>query len=269
MPRINVNGVTLHYEEHGLGPVVVLCHGYNGSHQDWMHQLPALVARYRVLTTDHRGHGSSEAPSERAAYSIPLFAADVIALTDALGIDKFSLVGHSMGGFIALRIAVDFRHRLRSLVLVDTAAGAVEMPQQRELRAELERLARSEGMAAVFDYNASHNPLALKGYELFPWHRELARRRMTETSVDGYIYAGRAMGRREDLTAALPEIDIPALVIVGAEDEPFRRPSELLAEGIPGARLMVIDGAAHSPTEECPSEFNRVLIDFLDGVDHG
>ena len=269
MPRLEINSVTLHYAVSGLGPPVLFCHGYGGSHQDWLYQVAALNGDYSVLTIDYRGHGSSDAPTAADAYSVPLFAADVLTLADALGIDRFSLVGHSMGGFVALRVALDFPARLDSLVLVDTSAGPVEMPDQAGLQAELEQIARADGMAAAFEYNAAHNPLALRGYRLFPWHRELARRRFSETSVDGYIYAGRALAEREDVTDRLPEIKAPTLVVVGAEDAPFRRPAEALAAGIPDARLEVIPGAAHSPNEETAPVFNARLADFLNTVHRG
>ena len=266
MPRLAVNHVTLHYEVSGLGPPVVLCHGFGGSHQDWLHQVAALNRDYTVLTFDNRGHGSSDAPTAADAYSVSLFAADVLALADTLGCDKFSLAGHSMGGFVALRAALDFPRRLTSLILVDTAAGSVDMPDQGELRAKLEEIARADGMAAAFEHNAAHNPLALKGYRLFPWHRELARRRLLEMSVDGYVYAGRALTEREDLTDRLAEIGVPTLVVVGEQDTPFRRPAEVLANGIPDARHEVIPGAAHSPNEEAVPVFNTLLADFLRAV---
>jgi len=269
MPRLEINNVTLHYEVSGLGPPVLFCHGYGGSHQDWVHQVAALNRDYTVLTFDYRGHGSSDAPAVADAYSVPLLAADVLTLADALGIDKFSLAGHSMGGFVALRVALDFPSRLDSLVLVDTSAGPVDMEDMSELQAKLEKIARADGMAAAFEYNAAHNPLALRGYRLFPWHRELARRRLLETSVDGYIYAGRALTEREDVTPRLGEIRVPTLVVVGEQDAPFRRPAEALAAGIPNARLEVIPGAAHSPNEETAPVFNALLTDFLKTVHRG
>jgi pimeloyl-ACP methyl ester carboxylesterase len=137
MPRLEINNVSLHYEVSGLGPPLVLCHGFGGSHQDWLHQVAALNRDYTVLTFDHRGHGSSDAPVTAEAYSVPLFAADVLALADALGLGRFSLAGHSMGGFVALRAALDFPHRLNSLILVDTAAGAVDMGDLSQLQAKL------------------------------------------------------------------------------------------------------------------------------------
>jgi 3-oxoadipate enol-lactonase len=269
MPRLEINNVILHYEVSGLGPPVIFCHGYSGSHQDWLHQVSALNGDHTVVTFDYRGHGSSAAPAGVDAYSVPLFAADVLALADTLKIDKFSLAGHSMGGFVALQVALDFPARLDSLVLVDTSAGPVDMPDQGDLQSRLAEIARAEGMAAAFEYNAAHNPLALRGYQLFPWHRELARRRLLETSVDGYVYAGRALAEREDMTPRLGEINVPTLIMVGEADTPFRRPAEALARGIPGARLEIIPRAAHSPNEETAPVFNALLADFLKTVRRG
>jgi len=246
---------------------VVLCHGYTGSHQDWMFQIPVLSQRYQVVVMDHRGHGGSEAPTSVDAYSIPIFASDVHTLLDYLGITKCCLVGHSMGGFIALQLALDHPHLISSLVLADTSSGWVDIPGYAALQAKLYEIARRDGMEAAFEYNAQHNPLAQKRFGKYPELRHISKRRMCETSVDGYIYAGRAILQRQEVTARLGEISVPTLVVVGDEDDPFRQPSEVLAKNIPNARLHVVPQAIHSPQEERPKAFNELLIRFFAEVE--
>ena len=263
MPRAYVNGVNLHYEVSGLGPSVVLCHGYTGSHQDWMFQVPVLAGAHSVVTLDYRGHGSSDAPSSAAAYSIPVLAYDVYALLKYLGISKCCLVGHSMGGFVALQLALEQPDLISSLVLVDTASGPVDIPGYADIRARLVEIARNEGMEAAFEYNAKHNPLAQMRFEKYPRLREVSKRRMLDTPVDGYVYAGQAMSQRDDLTSRLKEISVPTLVVVGEEDYSFRQPSEVLAGGIPNAKLEIIPEATHWPHEEQPLGFSEVLLAFL------
>jgi 3-oxoadipate enol-lactonase len=263
MPRVYINGVNLYYEVSGAGSGVVLCHGYGGNHQDWMFQLHVLAQKYQVLTMDHRGHGSSDAPSSPDAYSIPIFANDVHTLLNYLGITKCCLVGHSMGGFIILQLALAHPHLVSSLVLVDTASGPVDIPGYAEVRARLDEISRKDGMEAAFEYNAEHNPLARKRFEKYPRLREISKRRTLETSVDGYVYTGRAMFQRQDLTSRLGEISVPTLVVVGEEDSPFHPPSQILATGIPNARLHVVPQATHSPQEEQPDAFNELLLGFL------
>jgi len=263
MPKAHINGVDLHYEVSGTGFSMVLCHGYTGSHQDWMFQIPLLSRNRQVVVMDHRGHGSSEAPSSADAYSISAFADDVHALLEYLGITKCCLVGHSMGGFMALQLALDHPPLVDSLVLVDTSSGAFHIPGYAELRAKLDEIALRDGMEAAFEYNAQHNALAHKRFEKYPNLRDVVKRRMCETSVDGYVYGGRAIAKRQTLTEQLGQISAPTLVVVGEEDTPFRQPSEVLASNIPNSRLHVIPQATHSPHEETPDIFNELLIEFL------
>ena len=158
MPKVYINGVNLHYEVSGIGPCVVLCHGYPASHQVWMFQIPVLAQNYQVVSMDHRGHGSSDAPSSADDYSFSIFANDVRGLIEYLGITKCCLVGHSMGGYIALRIALDSSSLISSLVLVGTSSGRIDIPEYAELRARLGEIARMDGMEAVFEYTARHHP---------------------------------------------------------------------------------------------------------------
>lgn len=266
MPRVNVNGINLYYEVSGSGPSVVLCHGYTGSHQDWMFQVPVLAQKYQVVTVDHRGHGTSDAPSSADAYSIPTLGDDLYGLFNYLDIAKCCLVGHSMGGFVALRLALDQPHVVSSLVLVDTASGPVNIPGYADRRAKLLEIAQTDGMEAVFEYDARHNPLSLKRFERYPGLLSRAKRRMLEMPVDGYVYAGQALSERQDLTGRLKEISVPTLVMVGEEDFPFHQPSRTLVEGIPNAQLRVVPQGLHCPQEEESETFNQMLLEFLTQV---
>jgi len=266
MPTIFVNGINLYYEIYGLGPSVVLCHGFTGSHQNWLYQLPVLVPQYQVVTMDHRGHGDSDAPSSPDAYSVPIYAKDVRELLNHLNISQCCLVGHSMGGFAALQFAVDYPQLLTALVLVDTMPGPMETPDYAEMRAQFLEVARSQGMAALFEYSATHSPMAQKRFQNNPRLREISKRQMMQMSVDGFVLGSQSMAKREDLTPRLGEIKVPTIVIVGEEDVGLLEPSAKMASGIPGAELHIIPRAAHSPTEEQPEVFNQILLDFLAGL---
>jgi len=266
MPRVNVNGINLYYEVSGSGPSLVLCHGYTGSHQDWMFQVPVLAPKYQVVTIDHRGHGTSDAPSSADAYSIPTLRDDLYALLNYLDIARCCLVGHSMGGLVALQLALDQPHVVSSLVLVDTTSGPVNIPGHADRRAKLLEIARTDGMEAVFDYDTKNNPLSLRRFERYPRLFNRSKQRMLEMPVDGYVHVGQALSKCEDLTGRLKEISVPTLVIVGEEDFPFQRPSRTLAEGIPNAQLRVVPQALHCPQEEEPETFNQILLEFMTKV---
>jgi 3-oxoadipate enol-lactonase len=266
MPRVNVNGINLYYEVSGSGSSVVLCHGYTGSHQDWMFQVPVLAQEYQVVTVDHRGHGTSDAPSSADTYSIPTLSDDLCGLLNYLDIAKCCLVGHSMGGLVALQLTLDQPHIVSSLVLVDTASGSVNIPGHADRRAKLLEIARTDGMEAVFEYDTRRNPSSLRRFERYPRLVNMSKQRILEMPVDGYVYMGQALSQCKDLTGRLKEISVPTLVMVGEEDFPFQRPSRILSEGIPNAQLCVIPRALHCPHEEEPETFNQILLEFLSHV---
>ncbi len=270
MPIAVIGGVKIHYQVSGEGPAIVLLHGYTGSHQDWAFQIPVLSERYKVVAIDHRGHGKSEAPSSADSYSIEILAQDVRCLLEQLGIGKCCLVGHSMGGFIALELALDHPDMVTALVLVDTSSGEFErVPGYAELRAKLDELARNEGMEAAFEYNATHNPMIRERFERHPQLRQISRQRMLNTTVDGYIYVGRAISQWKPVTYRLSEIKVPTLIFVGEEDTPFHNASQVMKESIANAQLVTVAGVGHSPHEEAPDVFNQALVSFLAGLDLG
>lgn len=264
MSVLRVNGVGLNYEQAGEGKAVVLLHGYTGSTRDWANQIPVLRDRYKVIAVDHRGHGKSEAPTAEADYSIPIFSEDVHALLRMLGVDQCCLVGHSMGGFMALQLALDHPELVRALVLVDTSSGDFERaPGYAELRAKLDELARSEGLEAAFEYDAANNPMRIERFKRHPELREIARQRVMSTSVDGYIYVARSFGTWRPVTERLHEIRVPTLVFLGEEDTPFLKASRTLEGSISEAELVTVPDVGHSPHEEAPALFNEALLQFL------
>ena len=267
MPFELINGVSLHYEEAGSGEVMVFLHGYTGSTRDWAYQVALLSSGYRVIALDHRGHGMSSAPPDEEDYSIPISSSDVYGLMHLLGIDRCCLMGHSMGGFVALQCALDHPDMVRALVLVDTSSGTFDVaPGYPELRAKLDELAREEGIEAAFEYDATHNPMRIERFRRHPELREIARQKAIGTSVEGYIYVARSFGKWQPVTDRLGEIRVPTLIFRGDEDAPFVTATETLKESIAGAQLVVVPGAGHSPHEETPDIFNERLATFLETV---
>ena len=264
MPFELINDVSLHYEEAGEGAAILFLHGYTGSTKDWAYQVALLSSRYRVIALDHRGHGMSSGPHEEEEYSIPISSNDVYELLRLLGVDRCCLVGHSMGGFIALQFALDHPDMVKALVLVDTSSGTFEVaPGYPEMRAKMDALAREEGTEAAFEYEAAHNPIRIERFRRHPEWREVARRKALGTSVDAYIYVARSFGKWRPVTNRLGEIRIPTLIFRGEEDTPFVGATETLKESIAGSELAIIPGTGHSPHEEKPGIFNEMLDAFL------
>jgi pimeloyl-ACP methyl ester carboxylesterase len=264
MPTADVNGVKLSYEVTGQGEAVVFVHGYTGSTEDWANQTKVLTPGYKVVTFDLRGHGKSQAPEREEGYSIPLFAEDVFALLGKLNIDKCCLVGHSLGGFIALEFAISHREMLAGLVLVDTSSGAFTRdPAYAELRKTLDEIACNDGMAAAFEYDAGHNPTRIERFQRHPGLKETALQKMVMTSVEGYCFAAKATAKWEPVTPHLPEIKVPTLIFWGDEDLAFAEPVQVLKQDIPNSELVMVQNVGHSPHEEAPDVFNEALLKFL------
>jgi 3-oxoadipate enol-lactonase len=257
MPRLSVNNIGMHFVESGQGSPLLLLHGVGGSHEMWLPIVPDLARAHRVIAADHRGHGASDKP--RGSYTISLFGQDWVALMDALKVDRAHLVGLSMGGAIAMRLAVELPRRVRSLVLVDT--WAFPHPDFLALmRKRLERLAAGD-LAAYAEEAIPHvyspafiaaNPEALSLY----------RARVAQLNPDSIRAAVEAC-MAHDMRGRQAEIKVPTLVVVGKEDRltpPYH--SEYLARTIPGSRLVVIEGSGHIPHLEKPKEFLKAVVDF-------
>lgn len=264
MPIANINGVDLNYEVSGQGPAVVFLHGYTGSTQDWANQIRVLSPQYQVIALDHRGHGKSAAPSQEEDYSVEILANDTFGLLNMLGITKCCLGGHSLGGFTTLQFAVEHQDMLAGLVLVDTSSGQFGRDtNDAQLRQKLDQLARTQGMGAAFEYDVANNPMRVERFQKHPEQREIARQKVLQTSVDGYIYMSRSISKWQPLTERLSEIKVPTLIFWGDEDLPFEEPSRIMNEGIADSELVKISGVGHNPHEEAPDVFNKALLRFL------
>ncbi len=265
MPNATVNGVRLNYELHGeSGEPLVFVHGYTGDITDWRHQLPAFSQSFRVLIVDNRGHGQSEAPADRSAYTIEHLADDVEALVGELGIGRYHVLGHSMGGAVVQEIALRSADRLLSLTLHDTTddfSAAASNPAIAAWRDFRFNLAESEGMEAVANASSPFPPPPHLPAERL----EETRVRMSKMSTDAFIGAWKGLeqwkGDRAD------QIRTQTLVIYGDLDAQFLIDgSQRLAAAIPDAELSVIPQTAHQPQWERPQLYNAALGAFLNKV---
>ena len=267
MPTALVNGVKLNYELHGdTGQPLVLVHGYTGDITDWRHQIPAFSPSFRVLIADNRGHGQSEAPADRSAYSVEQMAADIEALTEQLGLDCFHLLGHSMGGAVVQEIALNSPQRLLSLTLHDTTDSFAITRMNPALalwRDHRFDLAQSQGMSAVAEMASPFPP---------PPHMPAARleetkKRLAAMSVDAFVGAWQGLAGWQGAETRAEAITAPALVIYGDLDTQFIIDgSKRLASAIPGAETAVVPQTGHSPQFERPDLFNAALGAFLNRV---
>jgi 3-oxoadipate enol-lactonase len=258
--RLTVHGVNLAVEVRGEGPAILFVHGYPLDRTIWREQIDALDG-YRRIAPDLRGMGQSDAPD--LGYGMALYAADLAALLDALGVDDVVLCGHSMGGYIAFEFLRQWRSRVRGLVLIDTRAEA-DAPEVRRSRDAAAATARERGAAEVGDGMLPKMlaPSTLTGR---PEVVERVQALMAGTPVAGMVGALGAMRDRAGSESLLPTLaGIPTLVMVGAAD--ILTPPEqarTMAEAIPGARLAIIPGAGHLPPVEQPAAVTQSLREFL------
>ena len=257
-------------EEAGRGGrPLLLVHGFTGSKEDFADHLdPLAAAGWHVVAPDLRGHGQSDKPGGEGDYTLDHFARDVLALADGLDWDRFSLVGHSMGGMVAQIVALDAPERLDALVLMDTGHGPVQVDPA--LARGAADLVRSAGIGALADLLAAvgDGPLGTPaGARLRRSRPDLVAewdRRLRATS--GAMYAAMALTllAQDDRLDRLRRLVVPTLVLVGEQDAPFLADCRRMSEAIPGARLEVVPDAGHSPQQENAAAWRAAIVSFLE-----
>jgi 3-oxoadipate enol-lactonase len=257
----DVGGVRINVLDEGTGPAVLFLHGLGGCWRDWEPQLDSLRDRYRCVVVEHRGHGRSE--KVPGPYSIGAFAADALAACRDLGVDHAYVVGLSMGGMIAQRLALDAPDFVDALVLCDTST---HMGGERGRSA---RLAAADAVAA-HGFGALAD---LLGDDTRTWSaRTLAerpdvvrnnQREALSTDPECWAWSMRAL-LDHDTRDEIGRIEAPALLVWGAEDGTV--PVDLaqpLADRLGGAPLVVLDDAGHLCNLEQPEAFDRTITGFF------
>lgn len=261
--QVKVNGVGIRYQLEGPvgAPVVTLAHPLGARLELWEAQAAALRDRYRVLRYDARGHGGSDVPP--GPYTLDQMAADLRGLLEALDLPATHLVGLSMGGCAAMVLARQHPRRVRSLVLADTTTRYAS--HTAAMWADRVRTAETAGMEPIVE------PTMAIWFTAGFRERDRAavdgvRAMLRTTDPRGYVAAIHAI-KDVDLTEAVAAIGCPTLVVVGEQD-PGTPPAmaRVIQDRIPGARLVVLPGAAHCSAVEAAGDFNRALLEFLAGA---
>ena len=249
MATLSRDGTTLYYEDHGEGPAILLTHGFSATSQMWRPQIPALTAKYRVVTWDMRGHGYTGSPEDPSAYSEAATTADMAALLDHLGIETAVIGGLSLGGYMSLAFYADYVARCEALLIIDTGPGF----KRDEAREGWNRTALAT--AAAIDADGA-GALAGGSAERASAHHE---------SYAGLARAARGMLTQQNarVITSLPDIAVPSLVLVGADDAPFLAATDYMAAKIPAAHKVVIPNAGHAANLDQPEAFNEAVLSFL------
>lgn len=253
MPHIDRDGVKIFYRDSGSGPTVILSHGYAATSGMWKGQAEALSDLYRVISWDMRGHGQSDSPSDAALYSEDATVEDIAALLDHCGAQTAVVGGLSLGGYMSLAFNLAHPDRVHALMLFDTGPGYRNSDARAGWNEMAERRAndfREQGLDA----------LTTAGREA---------RASSHTSAEGLALAALGMLRQHDsrVIESLPDITVPALVLVGDRDKPFFAATDVMAGKISNAKKVVIKDAGHAANLYQPEAFNEAVGDFLAGLD--
>lgn len=238
---------------------MVFLHAFPLDRTMWAAQTSALAGQHRCLAIDACGFGESPAVPP---FSMDRYADDVVAVLDTAGVERATVVGLSMGGYVQFALWRRYPDRVRALVLADTRAST-DTPDGRERRRELMELAQTDGAAAV----AERQIVGVIGKTTRERRQDIVsvvRGIMVRANVAGIVGALQAMLDRPDSTPTLQTISVPVLVIGGDEDA-ITPPKEARAmhEQLVGSRLEILPGAGHLSSIERPALFNAVLSEFL------
>jgi len=265
MSTATVGGIDIEYDDRGTGDdVLVLVHGHPFDRSMWAPQVDAFSRQgWRVIVPDLRGYGRTTVVP--GITTLDVFASDIAGLLDHLEVERFVAGGLSMGGQIVMEMYRLYGYRIRGLVLADTSPVAESAAGRVGRNALADRLLR-EGMKPYAD-EVLPMMVAPSNIEADPELAELVHAMMRSAPADGAAAALRGRAERPDYVPVLAGVEVPTLVVVGADDEftPVRE-AELIRDTVPGATLVVVAGAAHMPNLERAAEFNHAMRTFLEGV---
>ena len=277
--RVEVDGLRLHVVDEGAGAPVLLLHGFTGCGEN----LASLAAELRedgrrTLLLDLIGHGRSDAPVDRARYRMERCVDDVARVLASLGVGRADVFGYSMGGRVALALAVRHPGRVRSAVLVGASAGIAD-PAERAARVEAdEKLAASllsDGIPAFVERWMAQPLFATQRRVARPQvSRERRLRLKNRPHALALSLQGMGAGVQPPLHAALSAVRLPVLLVAGADDPKFVALARELAARLPQARAAIVPDAGHSVQLEQPEALSRLVRSFLrspetPGGEHG
>jgi pimeloyl-ACP methyl ester carboxylesterase len=272
MPTARVNDVELYYEETGTGFPLVWCHEFAGDCRSWEPQVRYFARRYRVITWNYRGYPPSSVPQDAAAYRNEILVDDLAGLLRHLGIARAHVGGLSMGGNITLNFGIRYPELTESLIICACGSGTVDHERFVEESETQARLWLEKGAAAAAEHFArlpSRRGFAEKDPR--GWAEFLAHVREHSPQGSAYTLRGVQIRRKTvyELEAEIKRIPVPALIMVGDQDEPCLEPSLFMKRHMPYAGLVVLPMSGHTINIEEPALFNLHVTEFLTAVENG
>jgi len=277
MPHIAAHdGTRLYYEEAGSGSAVIFVHEYAGDWRTFEPQMRYFSRAHCCVTYSQRGYLPSDVPEDGAKYSQAIARDDVVAVMDALKIDKAHVVGHSMGAATALHVGIKYPERCLSVVAAGCGYGSSSDPKKVE---EMRAVSRATGeMFATEDFAAAaaryaDGPVRQTQKNKDPRGFAEFAKMLSEHSAKGHALTMLHLQAKRptlwDMEADLKKFSVPLLVIVGDEDDWCLDGSVFLKRTVPTAGLLVIPRSGHTITSEEPAAFNAALADLFAAVEAG
>lgn len=272
MPTARVNRVNLYYEVTGKGFPLIWCHEFGGIYKSWDPQVKFFSRRYQVITYNSRGWPPSDVPTEPSNYSQELLVEDLYQLLRHLNVRQAYVGGLSMGGNVALNFGITHSDMTKGLVIAATGAGTTGRENFEKTLVGLANQLETEGWKTVAErYGHEPNRAQLLRKDPKSWqeyYEELASH-----SDTGSVHSIRSIILKRPtifaLEPKLKQLKIPALIMVGDEDNMCIEPALFLKQNMPSSGLVVFPQSGHVINLEEVELFNRVVSDFLTSVEVG
>jgi len=268
LPFLALNGLDYHFEVAGEGPALLLLHGFTGALVNWSPHLPHFARRYTTVAVDLPGHGQTGLPAHPARYGHAPVGADLVALMERLGFQRFSLMGYSMGGRLALAMALKYPQRLRALLLESASPGLQDARERAARRRQDEALARRIEREGVRRFVTGWEQLPLfASQRVLPAERRARlREQRLMNSAPGLAGSlrGAGTGVQPSYWPQLPQLCVPTLLLTGALDAKFCTIADGMVAANPSFQAQHIANAGHCTHLEQPQWFRQAVLDFLD-----
>lgn len=267
MPTIKANGINIEYEIHSSGEPLLLIGGLGYGRWMWHRMVPGLAANFRVVAFDNRGVGGTDKP--KGPYTAELLADDTAALLAALEIEKAAVIGHSMGGFVAQALALNYPHLVSKLVLSATNFGGpnhIRITQEALLvlmdsRGDpVERLRRGIEVSTASCFSESHPDF------IDEWVAYRAAHPVDPAAYEAQLAVGLGlMSEQASFEHKLHQLEAPTLILFGAEDKVVPPGNaDLLAGALPNNMITILPGVGHFYPFEAPDAAVEAVTQFLE-----
>jgi 2-succinyl-6-hydroxy-2,4-cyclohexadiene-1-carboxylate synthase len=270
MPVFNLAGANYNVETAGAGAALTLLHGFTGSAASWAHVQPQLASRFKLIVPDLLGHGRTESPTDPMRYRIARCVDDLIAILDAMAVERTHLLGYSMGGRMALAAAIERPHRVASLILESASPGLATAAEREARVASDNELADFVERAGVESFVARWERIPLfSSQERLPQAvRSRLREQRLRNDRAGLANSLRGVGTgvQASLWERLCELRVPCLIMAGELDAKFAAIGRQMAAAIAGSRLAIVAGAGHTVHLEQPEAYIRLVAEFAGGA---